>query len=157
MPNRPETLSARVAAALDTAAATAVLSGLYYECYGQPCHQRPRLLHFLAQYLTREAPVSNAVNHSIMPYKFKEFAKDFSAIVTTAEGEYKEVHAGNLTTYDAEYLIADGKGHLLEQVTAEHAEAVAKYAKPVLSTRTEDSAAPAEADPAPKTPKPAKK
>ena len=49
MPSRPETLSARIRAALDAGAATRVLTDLYYELRGETCHQRPRLLHLLAQ------------------------------------------------------------------------------------------------------------
>ena len=149
---RPETLPARVAAALIEPADTGVLASLYFECYGQSCHQRGRILHFLAQYLTRN-PIPQAVPAakvgkgrkpqipSKMPYQFKEAFKDVSVIVQGVDGP-KEVHAGNLTDQDAELIIADGKGHLLQPVTTEEAAAAVKVAAPVLTTRTQGGAAP---------------
>ena len=151
---RPETLSARVAAALLGPNDTGVLASLYFECYGQSCHQRGRILHFLAQHLARN-PIPQAMPAakvgkgrkpqipSKMPYQFKEAFKDISVIVQGADGT-KEVHAGNLTDQDAELIIADGKGHLLQPVTTEEAAAAVKAAAPVLTTRTEGEALSAE-------------
>ena len=145
--NRPENLNARVSAALDAGADTGLLGALYYECYGQPCHQRPRILHFLAQYV-RNHPIAPAppakkgrkpLIIKTMPYQFKEAFKDVSIIVHGVDGP-KEVHAGNLTDADAELIIADGKGHLLQPVTTEEAAAAVKVAAPVLTTRTEGGA-----------------
>ena len=146
MTARPETLSARVGAALAGASDTGALATLYYECYGQPCHQRGRLLHFLALYVrTNPIPLAppavkagkgrKSLIITTMPYQFKEAFKDISVIVTGAAGP-KEVHAGNLTDEDAELIIADGKGHLLQPATATEAAAAVKVAAPILSTRT---------------------
>ena len=143
---RPETLSARVGAALAGAADTGALAALYYECYGQPCGQRGRILHFLALYVSRnpipQAPPAVKAGKgrkpliiTTMPYQFKEAFKDISVIVNTSAGS-KEVHAGNMTDEDAELIIADGKGHLLQPVTATEAAAAVKVAAPILSTRT---------------------
>lgn len=153
-PNRPETLSARVAAALLEVTDTGDLASLYFECYGETCHQRGRILHFLAQYLTR-FPIPQAVPAKTgkgrkplttkkMPYQFKDAFKDISVIVHGVDGT-KEVHAGNLTDQDAELIIADGKGHLLQPVTVEEAAAAVKVAAPTLSTRTEGGAVQTEA------------
>ena len=150
MAPRPETLPARIGAALAAAADTAALGSLYYECYGQPCHQRGRILHFLALYLKQHpipapAPAPKAgkgrkpLITKTMPYQFKEAFKDVSIIVHGVSGP-KEVHAGNLTDEDAELIIADGKGHLLQPVTVEEAAAAVKVAAPVLSTRTDGGA-----------------
>ena len=151
MPPRPETLPARIGAALAAAAETAALGALYYECYGQPCHQRGRILHFLALYLKQHpipAPVLPAPKagkasrnrppqpFKKMPYQFKDAFVDVSIIIHGAGGT-KEVHAGNLTDEDAEIIIADGKGHLLQPVSAEQAAAAVKVAAPILSTRTD--------------------
>ena len=143
---RPETLPARVGAALTGATDTGVLASLYYECYGQPCHQRGRLLHFLTLYAQRNPfplvpPAAKAGKGrkpqilTKMPYQFKDAFKDISVIVQGVAGP-KEVDAANLTDEDAELIIADGKGHLLQPVSAEQAVAAAKSAAPVLSTRT---------------------
>lgn len=149
-PPRPETLPARVAAALVEPADTGVLASLYFECYGQSCHQRGRILHFLAQYLARH-PIPQAVPAAKagkgrkpliprkMPYQFKDAFQDVSIIVHGIDGP-KEVHAGNLTDQDAELIIADGKGHLLQPVTTEEAAAAVKVAAPVLTTRTQGGA-----------------
>ena len=147
MPPRPETLPARIGAALAAAAETAALGSLYYECYGQPCHQRGRILHFLALYL-KQHPIptpASAVKAGKgrkpliikkMPYQFKDAFMDVSIIIHGVDGT-KEVHAGNLTDEDAEIIIADGKGHLLQPATAEQAAAAVKVAAPILSTRTD--------------------
>jgi len=141
---RPETLAARVAEALGAEAPTETLGSLYHECYGERCHQRPRLLHYLRQYLGRPAPpVPARPTGSYSPllpvaYKFKDFAKDLSTIVVQEDGTIKEVHAGNVTAYDAERIIADGKGHLLEEVSDADAQAASASARPVLSTRSND-------------------
>lgn len=143
---RPETLSARVGAALTGVTDTGDLATLYYECYGQPCAQRGRILHFLTLFIKRN-PIPQAVPAAkvgkgrnpllitTMPYQFKDAFKDISVIVNGTEGP-KEVHAGNLTDEDAELIIADGKGHLLQPVTADEAAAAVKVAAPMLSTRT---------------------
>ena len=147
--NRPENLNARVSAALASDADTGLLGALYYECYGQPCHQRPRILHFLAQYV-RNNPIQAVPAQKptrgrkpqapkTMPYQFKEAFKDISVIVNGPDGP-KEVHAANLTDQDAEFIIADGKGHLLQPVSTEEAAAAVKVAAPVLTTRTEGGA-----------------
>lgn len=154
MAGRPETLPARVGAALAAEADTAALGALYYECYGEPCHQRPRILHFLALYLKRNPIPAPAAPFKAtkgrkpqiitkMPYQFKEAFKDVSIIVHGSAGP-KEVHAGNMTDEDAELIIADGKGHLLQPVTVEEAAAAVKVAAPVLSTRTDGGAVSAE-------------
>lgn len=138
MAGRPETLPTRVGVALAADAPTVDLAALYYECYGQPCHQRPRILHFLNIYLKQNPILAlglTTLTIKLMPYKFKESFKDVSIIVNGSAGP-KEVHAGNLTQQDAELIIADGKGHLLQQVSQEEADAAAKAAVPVLSTRT---------------------
>ena len=147
---RPETLPARVGAALTAEVDTAALGSLYFECYGEPCHHRPRILHFLTLYLKRNpipvpAPAVKVgrgrkpLITTKMPYQFKDAFKDVSIIVHGSAGT-KEVHAGNLTEEDAELIIADGKGHLLQPVSVEEAAAAAKVSAPVLSTRTEGGA-----------------
>lgn len=142
---RPETLPGRIQAALAAGAAGAELGPLYYECYGQRCHQRPRLEHYLRLYLAQvdqqtdrvpARPTGKPSKPTPVAYQFKAFAQDLSAITVQADGSVKEVHAGNLTPYDADYLIKDGKGHLLEQVSDQDAQAAGTAAKPTLSTRT---------------------
>ena len=146
MTARPETLPARVGAALAGVTDTGVLATLYYECYGQSCHQRGRILHFLALY-AKSNPIPLAppaakvgkgrkpLTSKTMPYQFKDAFKDVSVIVHYVTGP-KEVNAANLTDEDAELIIADGKGHMLQPATAEQAAAAVSVAAPVLSTRT---------------------
>lgn len=135
---RPETLPARITAALAVGAATALLGALYYEAYGESCAQRSRLEHFLRQYLSRQPAAGLAPTpkkKTVMGYKFKDGFADVSAIVHYPD-RTKEVDASNLTAEDAERLIAGGHGHLLETVSDADADTAKKGAKPTLSTRT---------------------
>jgi hypothetical protein len=160
---RPEDLSARITAALALGAAlpTPALTALLYECTGETCYQRPRLEHQLQRYAQlhpvplavatpapapvptsgrfqkkTSLPTPNAVPAPrIMAYKFKPAFADVSTIVHYAD-RTKEVTAANVTAEDAAAIIAQGQGHLLEQVSDQDAAQAAQNAKPNLSTAT---------------------